>query len=366
MATKKQKNSKVDDVIQEIGIESQEKKGKTETAAEQIKEEVNQNSKKEEFSLRDLPGVGSKMAYTLKEHGFHTPMSIAMASVSSLEALDGISELTAGRIIDAAKEHLDMGIKTANEFMKDHATRGFLTTNSKALDQMMGGGIEQGVLTEFFGDFGSGKTQIAEECAVTVQLLLDRGGLNGKCIYVDAEGSFRPERIKQMAVALGLDPNKVLENIFVARAYNIDFQLAFNSKIREMIDVQHEPIKLVVIDSLTTHFRSEYTGRGTLADRQQTLNKYLHELIIYAEQYGLVIIGTNQVMANPGMMFGDPTTPIGGHILGHASKYRVYLRKGREGKRVAKLIDAPHLPDAEVVFMVDETGVHDFDEKNKK
>lgn len=363
MATKKQKNSKVDDVIQEIGIESQEKKGKTETAAEQIKEEVNQNSKKEEFSLRDLPGVGSKMADTLKEHGFHTPMSIAMASVSSLEALDGISELTAGRIIDAAKEHLDMGIKTANEFMKDHATRGFLTTNSKALDQMMGGGIEQGVLTEFFGDFGSGKTQIAEECAVTVQLLLDRGGLNGKCIYVDAEGSFRPERIKQMAVALGLDPNKVLENIFVARAYNIDFQLAFNSKIREMIDVQHEPIKLVVIDSLTTHFRSEYTGRGTLADRQQKLNKHLHTLQKWADLYDLAVYVTNQVMDNPGLMFGDPTTPIGGNILAHQSTYRLYLRKSKEDKRIARLVDSPSMPEGEAIFRVTEKGIEDVKKK---
>lgn len=363
---KKQKSGGVDDIMQELEIDSHEDEEKAETATEQKEIKGNKTSEKEEFSLRDLPGVGSKMADTLKEHGYYTPISIAMASVSSLEALDGISETTAKKIIDAAKNHLNMGIKTANEFMKDHMTRGFLTTNSKALDQMLGGGIEQGVLTEFFGDFGSGKTQIAEECAVTVQLPLDRGGLNGKCVYVDTEGSFRPERIKQMATTLGLDSDKVLNNIFVARAYNADFQLAFIDKIKEMIDLQHEPIKLVVVDSLTTHFRSEYTGRGTLADRQQTLNKYLHELMLYAEQYGLVIIVTNQVMANPGLMFGDPTTPIGGHILGHASKYRIYLRKGKEGKRVAKLIDAPHLPDAEVAFMVDETGVHDLDEKDKK
>ncbi|PKP56936.1 MAG: DNA repair and recombination protein RadA [Candidatus Altiarchaeales archaeon HGW-Altiarchaeales-2] len=361
MSAKHQKEN--EDKVEKIDSQTDKEKTKT---IEPKGAQKNQEEEKDEFSLRDLPGVGSKMADTLKEAGYYTPTSIAMASCSSLEALEGISELTAKRIIEAAKDHLNLGIKTANEFMKTRATRGYVTTNSKALDQMLGGGIEQGVLTEFFGDFGSGKTQIAEECAVTVQLPYEKGGLDGKCVYVDTEGSFRPERIKQMATALGLDVEKVLNNIFVARAYNADFQLAFTNKIKELIDVKHEPVKLVVIDSLTTHFRSEYTGRGTLADRQQTLNKYLHELMLCAEQYGLVIIGTNQVMANPGLMFGDPTMPIGGHILGHASKYRIYLRKGKEGKRVAKLIDAPHLPDAEVAFIVDETGVHDLDEKDKK
>lgn len=341
-----------------------EEKSKKTTEEKKVKN--NKNSKEDDFSIKDLPGVGGKIAKILNDHGYYTPTSLAMASVSKLKEIDGISETTARKIINAAIEHLNLGIKTASDFAKEHATRRFLTTNSKALDQMLGGGIEQGVLTEFFGDFGSGKTQIAEECAVTVQLPPERGGLKGKCVYIDTEGSFRPERIKQMATALGLDPDKVLNNIFVARAYNADFQLAFFDEIKKMIDVQKEPIKLVVVDSLTTHFRSEYAGRGTLADRQQTLNKYLHELMLLSEQYGLAVIGTNQVMANPGIMFGDPTTPVGGHILGHASKYRIYLRKGKEGKRVAKLIDAPHLPDAEVAFIIDETGVHDLDEKKKK
>src|SRR4030043_1306518 len=122
-----------------------------------------------------------------------------------------------------------------------------------------------------------------------------------------------------------------------------------------------EPIKLLIIDSLTAHFRAEFSGRGQLADRQQKLNKNLHNLMKLAEQHNLAVYVTNQVMANPAQMFGDPTTPIGGNIVGHASTYRMYLRRGKKGSRVAKLIDSPNLPDNETIFLVTDAGVVDGD-----
>ncbi|MEK6830403.1 MAG: DNA repair and recombination protein RadA, partial [Nanoarchaeota archaeon] len=194
--------------------------------------------------------------------------------------------------------------------------------------------------------------------AVNVQMPIERGGVEGKAVFIDTEGTFRPERVKQIAEAKGLNPESVLKNIFVARAFNSDHQILLLDKIGELIK-NGEPIKIVIIDSLTAHFRAEFAGRGQLADRQQKLNKYLHNLMRMAEQFNLAVYVTNQVMANPAMMFGDPTTPVGGNILGHASTYRLYIRKGKKGSRVAKLIDSPNLPDNECVFFVGEKGVCD-------
>ena len=201
-------------------------------------------------------------------------------------------------------------------------------------------------------------TQLGLTLAVNVQLPLEKGGVNGKCVFIDTEGTFRPSRIKQIAEKIGANPEKVLKNIFVARAFNSDHQILLLDKIGEMIK-NGEPIKLLIVDSLTAHFRAEFSGRGQLADRQQKLNRYIHNLMRLAETHNLAIYFTNQVMANPAQMFGDPTTAIGGHIIGHASTYRLYLRRGKQGSRVAKMIDSPNLPDNETLFYVTEAGVVD-------
>ena len=196
-----------------------------------------------------------------------------------------------------------------------------------------------------------------------MQIPKEKGGANGKAVFIDTEGTFRPERIRQISEGMGANPEKVLKNILVARAFNSDHQILLIDKIAELIK-SGEPIRLIIIDSLTAHFRAEFAGRGQLADRQQKLNRYLHTLMKLAEQHNLAVYLTNQVMANPGMMFGDPTTPVGGHIVGHMSTYRMYLRRGKQGSRVAKLIDSPNLPDNETVFFVTKSGVKDEDTEN--
>ncbi len=205
-------------------------------------------------------------------------------------------------------------------------------------------------------------SQLAFTLAVNVQLPKEQGGLNGKAVIIDTESTFRPERIRQIAGGIGANPDKVLKNILVARAFSSDHQILLIDKVNEMIK-EGEPIRLVIIDSLTAHFRAEFTGRGQLADRQQKLNRYLHNLMKMAEQHNLAVFVTNQVMANPGMMFGDPTTPVGGHIVAHMSTVRLYLRKGKGGSRVAKVIDAPHLPENEAQFFITEHGVRDVGEE---
>ncbi len=333
--------------------------------AKEIKEAVSDENEQEkkEPKLTDLPGVGPAVAAKLESAGIYDLMSIAVITPSDLAEVAGVSPAVARKVIQAARKMLDLGFVDGTEYAKKRESIHYITTGSKNFDALLGGrGVESRSITEAFGAYGSGKTQVGLTLAVNVQLPIEQGGANGKCVFIDTEGTFRPSRIKQIAEKLGASPEKVLKNIFVARAFNSDHQILLLDKISEMIK-EGEPIKLMIIDSLTAHFRAEFTGRGQLADRQQKLNRYIHQLMKLAETYNLAVYVTNQVMANPAQMFGDPTTAIGGHIVGHASTYRLYLRRGKGGSRVAKLIDSPNLPDNETIFFVSEAGVVDGKEE---
>jgi len=307
--------------------------------------------------ILELPGIGDKTAEKLRNAGYDNLMSIAASSPTALAVDADIGLETAAKIISAAREKLKMGFETATKVLEKRKNVGKLTTGSKNLDALIGGGIETQAITEVHGAFGSGKSQLAHQLAVNVQLPKEKGGLEGKAIFIDTEQTFRPERIQQMAESLGLDPKKVLDNIFAARAYNSDHQILLAEKAEEII--KKENIKLIIIDSLTSSFRSEYTGRGTLADRQQKLNRHLHHLQRLADIYNLAVYVTNQVMSRPDILFGDPTAPIGGHIVGHQATFRLYFRKGKDDKRIAKLIDSPSLPEGEAVFRVVKEGIRD-------
>ena len=315
--------------------------------------------KEEEPKITDLPGIGPAVAAKLDAAGIYDMMSLAVMGPAELGETAGIGPAVARKAIQAARNMLDLGFTDGIEYAKKREDIFYITTGSKNFNELLGGrGIQSRAITEAFGAYGSGKTQIGLTLAVNIQLPPERGGANGKCVFIDTEGTFRPARIKQIAEGLGANPEKVLKNIFVARAFNSDHQILLLEKVSEMIK-SGEPIKLLVVDSLTAHFRAEFSGRGQLADRQQKLNKYIHSLMSLAEKHNMIIFVTNQVMANPAQMFGDPTTAIGGHIVGHASTYRLYLRRGKKDSRVAKLIDSPNLPDNETIFFVTDKGVVD-------
>ena len=489
--------------------------------------------------LTDLPGIGPTTASKLIEAGYSTLESIAVATPQEIANAVGIPVTTAQRAIRAAREALEIRFKTALEIKKERMTIGKITTGSRSLDDLLGGGVETRTITEFFGEFGSGKclagdtpilvvsekmgrtaieyieieklyekalkehkekrfeegfvvplkvkvlsminsglsityalssyiykeqvtnlieltlednnklritprhplpvirengikwipaalvnkgdrivsiknddinkilkyskniikeitnsktiydkkqiqyndavydlvipryhnfvagdsftivhnTQISHQLAVNVQLPEEQGGLSGKAVYIDSEGTFRWERIEAMARALGLDPDQVMENIFYIRAVNSDHQMAIVEELTEMIP-EHN-IKLVVVDSVTGHFRAEYPGRENLAARQQKLNRHLHQLMKIAEIYNVAVVITNQVMARPDVFYGDPTQAVGGHVLYHAPGVRVQLRKSRGNKRIARIVDAPHLPEGEAVFAITPEGIRD-------
>lgn len=312
---------------------------------------------KTEIQLEDLPGVGASTAEKLREAGYKDLMAIAVASPGEIVETAGVGEAVARKIINTARNKLDMGFETGEDLLKKRAQIIKLTTGSKAFDAMLGGGFETGGISETFGEFGASKSQIAHVLAVRAQLPIANGGADAKVLFLDGESTFRPERIIQIAKGLNLDPNKVLKNIIVARAFNSDHQMLLAEKAEEVI--KKENIKLIIVDSLTAHFRADFSGRGELAERQQKLNRHMHTLMKLASTYNLCVYVTNQVSADPAMFFGDPTKAIGGNIVGHNSQTRIYLRKGKKGTRVAKLIDSPWLMDSECVFMVTEQGIVD-------
>ena len=311
-----------------------------------------------EATIADLPGVGPATAEKLREAGFDELLGIAVMSPGDLAEQAELGEAVASKIIQAAKKLANIGgfvsgvalLERRREVQK-------LSSFVQSIDDLLAGGFETQALVEVYGEFGSGKTQIGHQLAVNCTMPIEQGGLDGDVFYIDTEDTFRPERITQMARGHGLDPGEVLERIHVARAYNSAHQMLLAEEIKRMS--RGTNIKMIIVDSLTSHFRAEFIGRGMLARRQQKLNRHLKDLKQLADVNNALVLVTNQVQSKPDAMWGDPTKPIGGHVLAHASTFRLYLRKAKGGRRIARLVDSPNLPDGECVYQVCEDGLRD-------
>ncbi|MGC9166825.1 MAG: DNA repair and recombination protein RadA [Thermoplasmata archaeon] len=309
-------------------------------------------------TLEDLPGIGEATAQKLRDAGITDIIELAVMPLGDLMAIAEISESQARKILEAARKYADIGnFVQGDQILEKRKHINKLTTGSQALDSLLGGGLETQAITEFFGPFGSGKTQIIHQLLVNVTLQEEKGGLNGEGILIDTENTFRPERISSMAKALDLNPDEVLKKIHVARAYNSSHQMLLVEKAFEI--AKEHPIRLIAVDSLTAHFRVEYSGRSALAERQQMLNRHMHDLLRFADVYNAVVAVTNQVSARPDAFFGDPNQPIGGNIVGHTATFRISLRRSKGEKRIARLIDSPAYPEGEVVIQITEDGVRD-------
>ncbi len=318
------------------------------------KDEVSPSAKsKDEITIHDIPGVGPTTAEKLIECGYTNVISIAVSTIGELVDATGVSEAVARKMINFCRNETKMGFETGGEVLIRRSKVLKIKSGADELDRLLDGGFETGAIIECFGEFGSGKTQIGHVLCVQLQKQMP----GSYAVYIDTEKTFRPERIIQLAKGAGLDPEDVLAHIKVARAFNSDHQMLLAEKVEELITTQKLDIKLVVVDSLTAQFRSEFVGRGTLAARQQKINKHMATLSKLADIYNLCVYVTNQVMSKPDQFFGDPTAAIGGHIVAHNSTFRIYLRKGKKGTRVAKLIDSPNLPDGEIIFEVETQGL---------
>ncbi len=311
----------------------------------------------EDVELEDIKGVGGKTAEKLRESGYDDLMSIATMSSGELAEIADLGNKKSQSVITEARKLLDIGFETGKERHEQRKEMKRITTSSDNFNEVLGGGVETQAITEFYGEFGSAKTQLSHQLSVNVQLPEEEGGLERQAIYIDTEDTFIPDRIEQMAEAKGLDVDETLSNIHVARAFNSDHQMLLADQAQEIC--QQNDIGLIVVDSLTAQFRSDYVGRGELAPRQQKLNKHMNTLLRLANSHNLAVIVTNQVMSNPDQMFGDPTKAIGGHIVAHNSAVRLYLRKSKKDTRIARLVDSPYMPEGEAVFKVKDEGIID-------
>lgn len=322
-----------------------------------------------ELEIEDIEGVGPTTARKMKEAGISSVMELATAVADELAADLGGSKENASNFIMAAQKLLresgilDNEFTTADVELEKRKSLLRCTTGSKALDELLLGGIETQAITEFYGEFGSGKSQICHTLCVTAQQPAEVGGLGGGVILIDTEGTFRPERVDQIARARSLNSEETLKRIAICKAYNSShLELIVKSMGRYIDDFK---AKMIIIDSIISLHRAEFAGRGTLADRQQRLNGLMHKLVRIAEIYNVAVIVTNQVQSTPDTFFGDPTKPAGGNVIGHASTYRIYLRKAGTD-RVAKIIDSPYHPYSDVRFTVNEKGIDDTEEAPKK
>ncbi|MGC8567852.1 MAG: DNA repair and recombination protein RadA [Candidatus Micrarchaeia archaeon] len=307
--------------------------------------------------LEDLPGIGEVTAEKLRNAGIDTLEKVATTSPHELAELADISVEAAKKAVDAATEASTVNYHTGSEDYERRKQIGKIDTGSKALNELIGGGVETGGITEAYGKFASGKSQLGFQLSVNAQLPREEGGLDGSVLFVDTESTFRPERIEEIAEAKGLDSKDVLDNILLVRAATTEEQILTVERANKLIAEKN--IKLIVMDSLTALFRSEFVGRGALGERQQKLNSHVHKLQLFADKYDIAVYITNQVMDNPGVLFGDPTTPIGGNVLAHAATTRLYLRKSKENKRIVRLVDSPSLPEGECVIRITPEGIRD-------
>lgn len=307
--------------------------------------------------LEDLPGIGPTTAEKLRASGYATVEKIAATSPYELSELLGISAENAKKAVDAAREATNIEVQTGAEALEKRKAIGRISTSASGFDELLGGGVETNGITEIYGRFASGKTQIGFQLAVNVQKPVGKGGLDGSVLFLDTEGTFRPERIEAIANAQDMDSKAVLSNIYLSRVTSTDQQILTAERADKLI--REKNIKLVIVDSLMALFRSEFIGRGALNERQQKLNAHIHKLQRLADTYSLAVYVTNQVMDNPGMLFGDPTTPVGGNVVAHAATTRMYIRKSKEEKRIIRLVDSPSMPEGETVIKITPDGIKD-------
>lgn len=310
-------------------------------------------------------GIHANDIKKLTEAGFHTVESVAFTPKKNLVSIKGISDQKADKILVEAQKIVPLGFQSATEVHARRSELVHITTGSKQLDALLGGGIETGSITELFGEFRTGKSQICHTLAVTCQLPVSMGGGEGKCLYIDTESTFRPARLLAVAERYGLNGEEVLDNVAYARAYNADHQQSLLTMASALMSESR--FCLLVVDSCTALYRTDFNGRGELATRQNHLGRFLRTLQRLADEYGIAVVVTNQVMSNPDAAAGpyaaNEKKPIGGNIMAHATTTRLQLKKARGNTRTCKIYDSPCLPEMETQFAILPGGIGDPEEE---
>eukprot|EP00636_Phaeomonas_parva_P015237 CAMPEP_0118854132 /NCGR_PEP_ID=MMETSP1163-20130328/2449_1 /TAXON_ID=124430 /ORGANISM="Phaeomonas parva, Strain CCMP2877" /LENGTH=365 /DNA_ID=CAMNT_0006786805 /DNA_START=266 /DNA_END=1364 /DNA_ORIENTATION=+ len=348
-----------------------------------------------EFVLvEELQNSGIQVAdiNKLKEAKIFTCGSVLKTPKRELLQIRGITDAKVAKLLDSCRKVTGLSeFSTGLEMLHRQKKVIHVTTGSTALDEILGGGIESGSITEFYGEYRTGKTQLMHTLCVTSQLGLEQGGGMGKVLYIDTEGNFRPQRIQQIADRFGLDAAETLDNVYVRRCHTHEEQME-SVMLAQAILAEDGYFRTIIVDSVMALFRAEFLGRGQLSERQQLLSAHLRGLVMAAEEFNIAVVIINQVVrpnpnpdpdplqvrtpnlvatptpimcqtANPdGMsMFGPQLKPIGGNIIAHASTTRVMLKKGRGDQRIAVVQDSPSMPEADATFRISGGGICDVE-----
>ena len=339
-------------------------KKKNKVVEEEIEEEAVEQREENESEFHPIEllqdeGIQSADIKKLVEAGFNSLESVSYVPKKNLVVIKGLSEGKVDKIIKAVYDILQYKIQPSTIALQERKKLTRITSGSKELDTLLGGGFESNSITELFGEFRTGKTQICHTLCVTCQLPKSDGGGEGKAIYIDTEGTFRPEKLASIAERFGLDPKETIENVYYARAYNSDHQNRLLMQVCALM-CEHK-FSLLVVDSATALYRTDYSGRAELSNRQMSLAKFLRHLQKIADEHKIVVVITNQVVATvDGNSFGgNDKKPIGGHIMAHACQTRLYLKKGLKQNRICKIYDSPSLPEAEASYSITDRGIDD-------
>jgi DNA repair protein RadA len=313
------------------------------------------------FDIDTLKEIGPATKTSLKEAGFRSIRDLVIRGPSDIAEATGIAIEKCTLLCNRAREILeDIGVFdkpfiTANQIYEKRKSECRITTGSKNLDELLGGGIETRAITELYGEYGTGKTQICHTLCITVQQEENESN-KSRALYVDTENTFRPERIASIASARKIDPKIALENVIVAKAYNSSHQEVIIQESPNVIDLYK--IKIMIVDSIVSHYRAEFLGRSVLSERQQRINRLLHILLRIAETCKIAVVITNQIQSSPDAIFGDPNKATGGNVMAHTSTYRLYLKKAGKN-RIARMVDSPYHSEREVLFALNEQGIGD-------
>ncbi len=302
-------------------------------------------------NLELLPGVGKGTADKLREGGILTIMGVATSTPGQMSDASGTTAAAARKLINAARDLCKLGFELGTTIKKKQDGTKYIPSYCASIDKLLGGGLQLGTTMEAFGQFSSGKTNLSHLLAVSTIKNFPKGYV----IWIDTENTFSAKRIEQFCKGLDMDVDTVLKRIKIGKAVSSDHQILLTESVeKEIVENKHD-VKLIIIDSLMNHFRAEYLGRGTLANRQQTINGYLHKISVLVANYGIAVYMTNQIQSDPGAMFGDPNKAIGGNIVAHFATTRLYLRKAAKGMRKMVLVDSPDLPEGDALFTITET-----------
>jgi DNA repair protein RadA len=313
------------------------------------------------FDIDTLNDIGPATKTSLKEAGFRSINDLIIRGPTDIAEATGIAIEKCAVLCNRAREILeDIGVLdkpfiTANEIYEKRKSEYRISTGSKNLDELLDGGIETRAITELYGEYGTGKTQICHTLCVTVQQSKAEDNIS-RALYIDTENTFRPERIASIASARKIDPSVALENIIVAKAYNSSHQEVIIQESPNVINLHN--IKIMIVDSIVSHYRAEFLGRSVLSERQQRINRLLHILLRIAETCKIAVVITNQIQSSPDAIFGDPNKATGGNVMAHTSTYRLYLKKAGKN-RIARMVDSPYHSEREILFALNEQGIGD-------